>query len=650
MRPCARPMPASAGGSSNRPTTPALRVPAAQLRAARDRLPGPLRDGLEVMAANIERFHRVEVPPAEQWVNVAPGIEVGRVWRGLDRVAAYVPGGTAAYPSSLLMSAIPARLAGVGRYVVASPASADGQLSPALLGAAGLMEVDEFWVMGGAQAVGALAYGTESIGPVDRIVGPGNAWVTAAKLEVLDRLAIDMPAGPTEVMVLADDPPTRSTSPPTCSARPSTGPTPLPCWCTTSDALADAVEAEVARQLPTLLRRETLAEALAAAGIVVTRRTSPRPSTSSTSTHRSTSPSWWLTSMQPWHPAARRLPVPRAIRPRIGRRLRDRLQPRPAHGRRRARLQPARRGVLRAVDAGATGSTRAGLASITQAVAVVAEAEGLTAHRRAVEIRFEDERDDPAGHGSHRRGYQRLHLGATRPGHRGALRPGPPRTSCASTPTPRPRRRTSLADALAGPSTRASTSTPTRRTRTWPRRPPPTSARTRPRSSWALAPTRSWTSSPRPSWPPAGPLVPIPTYGMYGGAHLAARRAAAARAAPGQPMASPSTCDAVLARLPEAGVVWLCAPNNPTGAPSREGHRDPPGRRRAPAGRRTGHRGRRGLHRVHPGSLVAWRERYPHLDRRAHALQGLRPAGHARRVRRRRPPDDRAPRARPPAG
>ena len=117
--------------------------------------------------SNIERFHRVEVPPAEQWVTVAPGIEVGRVWRGLDRVAAYVPGGTAAYPSSLLMSAIPARLAGVGSYVVASPASADGQLSPALLGAAGLMEVDEFWVMGGAQAVGALAYGTR----VDRARG-----------------------------------------------------------------------------------------------------------------------------------------------------------------------------------------------------------------------------------------------------------------------------------------------------------------------------------------------------------------------------------------------------------------------------------------------------------------------------------------------
>jgi len=202
------------GGGLREPAdAPRLRVPTEELRAARDRLPAELREGLEHMATNIERFHAVEVPPAEQWVTVEPGVEVGRVWRGLDRVAAYVPGGTAAYPSSLLMSAIPARLAGVGTFVVASPAGANGELSPALLGAAGLMEVDEFWVMGGAQAVGALAHGTESIDRVDKIVGPGNAWVTAAKVEVLDSCAIDMPAGPTEVMVVADDTATHAAPP-----------------------------------------------------------------------------------------------------------------------------------------------------------------------------------------------------------------------------------------------------------------------------------------------------------------------------------------------------------------------------------------------------------------------------------------------------
>ncbi|HVQ22280.1 MAG TPA: histidinol dehydrogenase, partial [Candidatus Saccharimonadia bacterium] len=184
---------------------PRLSIPAAELRDARDRLPRDLRRGLDEMARNIERFHAVQVPPPEQWVEVRPGIDVGRVWRGLDRVAAYVPGGSAPLPSSLLMSAIPARLAGVRELVVATPTGRDGTVSPALLGAAGLMEIEELYVMGGAQAIGALAYGTESIRPVDKIVGPGSAWVTEAKLQVLDRCAIDMPAGPTEVMVVADE-------------------------------------------------------------------------------------------------------------------------------------------------------------------------------------------------------------------------------------------------------------------------------------------------------------------------------------------------------------------------------------------------------------------------------------------------------------
>ena len=113
-----------------------LSIDRADLLRARDALPADLRRGLEHMAANIERFHAMQVPPSEQWVDVAPGIRVGRAWRALRRVAAYVPGGGAAYPSSLLMSAIPARLAGVSEFVVATPAGRDGTLSPALLGAA----------------------------------------------------------------------------------------------------------------------------------------------------------------------------------------------------------------------------------------------------------------------------------------------------------------------------------------------------------------------------------------------------------------------------------------------------------------------------------------------------------------------------------
>jgi histidinol dehydrogenase len=379
------------GGGLTKPSdAPALRVPAAELKAARDALPTELRDGLEQMAANIEAFHTVQVPPAAEWVTTVPGVEVGRVWRGLDRVAAYVPGGTAAYPSSLLMSAIPARLAGVGTYVVASPAGANGELSAALLGAAGLMQVEEFWVMGGAQAVGALAYGTESIGRVDKIVGPGNAWVTAAKLEVLDSCAIDMPAGPTEVMVVADD----SADPVHVAAdmlsQAEHGADSPSLLVTPSEALATAVEAEIARQLPTLLRRDTLAQAVAAAGTVVI-------------TADITEALAFADEYAPEHLScvvADEDAALAALR-HAGSLFLGAYAPESAGD-----YAAGSNHVLPTAGGGRAYSplgveafgrwmqvnriTRDGLARILPAVAAVAEAEGLTAHRRAVEIRFED--------------------------------------------------------------------------------------------------------------------------------------------------------------------------------------------------------------------------------------------------------------------
>ena len=128
------------------------------------------------------------------------------------------------------MAAVPARLAGVPELVVASPADGDGRVSAALAGTAGLLDVDDFLVMGGAQAIAALAYGTESIRPVDKIVGPGNAWVTAAKLEVVGRVGIDLPAGPSEVMILADGTAAPAMWPPTSCRRRSMGPTRRRCW------------------------------------------------------------------------------------------------------------------------------------------------------------------------------------------------------------------------------------------------------------------------------------------------------------------------------------------------------------------------------------------------------------------------------------
>jgi histidinol dehydrogenase len=378
------------GGLTEPADAPALRVPAEELASARDRLSPELRAGLEQMARNIEAFHAIEVPPPAQWVTTEPGVEVGRVWRGLDRVAAYVPGGTAAYPSSLLMSAIPARLAGVGQFVVASPAGAGGELSPALLGAAGLMEVDEFWVMGGAQAVGALAYGTESIRRVDKIVGPGNAWVTAAKLEVLDSCAIDMPAGPTEVMVVADD-----TADPVHVAadllsQAEHGPDSPALLVTPSEALADAVEAELARQLPTLARRETLAGSLAAAGTVVI-------------TADVVEALAFADEYAPEHLSC----VVEDLDAALGSlRHAGSLFLGPYAPESAGDYAAGSNHVLPTAGAGRAYSplgvesfgrwmqvnriTREGLARILPAVAAVAEAEGLTAHRRAVEIRFEE--------------------------------------------------------------------------------------------------------------------------------------------------------------------------------------------------------------------------------------------------------------------
>ena len=163
------------GGLTGGPDRPApLRLEQSELQKACARLPADLRAALDTMIANVRSFHRAQVPPAEQWVRVAPGVEVGRVWRPIHRVAAYVPGGAAAYPSSLVMAAVPARLAGVPELVVASPADRDGRVSSAWRGPAGLLGVDEFLVMGGAQAVAALAYGDRVDPPGGQDRGPGQ--------------------------------------------------------------------------------------------------------------------------------------------------------------------------------------------------------------------------------------------------------------------------------------------------------------------------------------------------------------------------------------------------------------------------------------------------------------------------------------------
>lgn len=181
-----------------------IEVPIAECRDALAALDPLLRSALEEAARNIAECHRAQLPSAVE-VEVRPGVRVGRRPDPLQRVAVYAPGGRAAYPSSVLMGAIPARIAGVEEVVVCSPPGPDGRPPAAVLAACALAGVDRVFALGGAGAVAAVTYGTATVPAVDKIVGPGNAYVTEAKRQVSGVVAVDLPAGPSEVLVLADD-------------------------------------------------------------------------------------------------------------------------------------------------------------------------------------------------------------------------------------------------------------------------------------------------------------------------------------------------------------------------------------------------------------------------------------------------------------
>jgi histidinol dehydrogenase len=177
-----------------------LRIAAAEIDDAFGSCDRTARDALALARERIEAYHRRQVPCDERFTDPL-GVELGWRWTAIAAVGLYVPGGTAAYPSSVLMNAVPAKVAGVPRVVMVVPAP-DG-LNPLVLAAAKLAGVDEIYRVGGAQAVAALAYGTATIAPVDKIVGPGNAYVAAAKRLVFGKVGIDMIAGPSEVLILA---------------------------------------------------------------------------------------------------------------------------------------------------------------------------------------------------------------------------------------------------------------------------------------------------------------------------------------------------------------------------------------------------------------------------------------------------------------
>jgi len=248
-----------------------LRVSAGEMDAAAEQLPAAAVDAIDLAIGNVRSFHAAQRPP-DVLVETMPGVRCERVSRPIDAVGLYVPAGTAPLPSAAIMLAVPAVIAGCGTRIVCTPPRPDGRADPAVVVASVRAGVTDIFKIGGAQAIAAMAYGTDSVPRVGKIFGPGNAWVTCAKSVVSadpDGAAIDMPAGPSEVLVIADD----SASPEFVASdllsQAEHGVDSQVVLVTTSEQLADAVEAEIEVQLTSLSRADIARGSLQHARLVV---------------------------------------------------------------------------------------------------------------------------------------------------------------------------------------------------------------------------------------------------------------------------------------------------------------------------------------------------------------------------------------------
>jgi histidinol dehydrogenase len=248
-----------------------FRVSSEELAAALNSISKEERTALELSAQRIEAFYKKQ--PLISWVTQEMGGVLGQLIRPIQRVGLYVPGGTAALPSSVLMSVMPARVAGVKDIVIAVPPQHGvGEIAPIILAAAAIVGVDEVYTMGGAQAIAALAYGTETIRPVDKIFGPGNLFVTLAKKQVFGVVGIDGLAGPTETVVIADEDANPAWVASDLLAQAEHDVLASAILLTPSKKLAEAVQVEVGRQMETLPRAEIVAQSLKdRGGIVLTK-------------------------------------------------------------------------------------------------------------------------------------------------------------------------------------------------------------------------------------------------------------------------------------------------------------------------------------------------------------------------------------------
>ncbi len=248
-----------------------LVVTAEEIARARAAVGDDVQKALSYARARIEAFHRHTLPRS-WWVEDENGSLLGQQVRPLDRVGIYVPGGRAVYPSTVLMTAVPARVAGVQEIVLVSPPAADGTLHPAVLVAAEIAGVTEVYRIGGAQAVGALAYGTGTIRKVSKIVGPGNIYVALAKLQVFGQVGIDMVAGPSEVVVVADDSAEPEWVAADLLAQAEHDPMARAILLTPSAALIERVAGALEDQLAAIPRRAIARQALEANGALVQTR------------------------------------------------------------------------------------------------------------------------------------------------------------------------------------------------------------------------------------------------------------------------------------------------------------------------------------------------------------------------------------------
>ena len=245
-----------------------LEVPRESLVNALDNIPSDLRKSMERSANNIRRFHEEQLPQTSS-ILIEPGVTVGRRPDPLGRVGVYAPGGRASYPSSVLMGAVPARVAGVGEIILCSPPSASGSPSQAVLAAAQLAGVDRVFAVGGAGAIAAMCLGTTTIPRVSKVVGPGNAYVAEAKVQLATSASFDSPAGPSELLVIADDKANPTSIAREVLAQAEHDPQAIAIVVVTDAGMARRIEREISTQMKTAPRQAIIATALAERGGVV---------------------------------------------------------------------------------------------------------------------------------------------------------------------------------------------------------------------------------------------------------------------------------------------------------------------------------------------------------------------------------------------